>query len=69
MSKNTNKHEEPVAFCDNSFFEGIEAAEKRIKQVGKTKTLIEQMPDDAWKDWNRRNEDALVVDSAFAEDE
>ena len=59
------KHEEPVAFCDNSFFEGIKAAKKRIKQVGKTKTLIEQMPDDAWKDWDRRNEDALVIDSSF----
>lgn len=67
--ENTNKHEEPVAFCDNSFFEGIEAAEKRIKQVGKTKTLIEQIPDDAWKDWDRRNEDALVIDSALDDDE
>ena len=63
--ENTNKHEEPVAFCDNSFFEGIKAAKKRIKQVGKTKTLIEQMPDDAWNDWDRRNEDALVIDSSF----
>ena len=67
--ENATKHEEPVAFCDNSFFEGIEAAEKRIKQVGKTKTLIEQIPDAAWKDWDRRNEDALVVDSALDEDE
>ncbi|MBI0002304.1 helix-turn-helix domain-containing protein [Bartonella sp. W8122] len=67
--ENTNKHEEPVAFCDNSFFEGIEAATKRIKQVGKTKTLIEQIPDAAWKDWDRRNEDALVIDSSFDDDE
>ena len=66
---NTNKHEEPVAFCDNSFFEGIKAAKKRIKQVGKTKTLIEQIPDDAWKDWDRRDEDALVIDSSFDDDE
>lgn len=63
------KHEEPVAFCDNSFFEGIEAAEKRIKKVGKTKTLIEQIPDAAWKDWNRRNEDALVIDNTDEDDE
>lgn len=67
--ENTNKHEEPVAFCDNSFFEGIEAAEKRIQQVGKTPTLIEQIPDAAWKDWNRRNEDALVVDNTDEDDE
>lgn len=67
--ENTTKHEEPVAFCDNSFFEGIGAAEKRIKQVGKTKTLIEQIPDAAWKDWDRRNEDALVIDSSFDDDE
>ena len=67
--ENTNKHEEPVAFCDNSFFEGIEAAEKRIQQVGKTPTLIEQIPDAAWKDWDRRNEDALVIDSSLDEDE
>ena len=67
--ENATKHEEPVAFCDNSFFEGLEAAKKRIKQVGKTKTLIEQIPDGAWTDWDRRNEDALVVDSALDEDE
>ena len=67
--ENATKHEEPVAFCDNSFFEGIEAATKRIKQVGKTKTLIEQIPDAAWKDWDRRNEDALVIDSSFDDDE
>lgn len=67
--ENTNKQEEPVAFCDNSFFEGIEAATKRIKQVGITPTLIEQIPDAAWKDWDRRNEDALVIDSALDEDE
>lgn len=66
---NTNKHEEPVAFCDNSFFEGLEAAEKRIKQVGKTKTLIEQIPDAAWKDWDQRNEDALVIDNTDEDDE
>ena len=63
--ENANKHEEPGAFCDNSFFEGIKAAKKRIKQVGKTPTLIEQIPDDAWKDWDRRNEDAIVFDSSF----
>ena len=63
--ENATKHEEPVAFCDNSFFEGLEAAEKRIQQVGKTPTLIEQIPDDAWKDWDRRNEDAIVIDSSF----
>ena len=67
--ENATKHEEPVAFCDNSFFEGIKAAEKRIQQVGKTPTLIEQIPDAAWKDWDRRNEDALVVDSALDEDD
>lgn len=63
--ENTTKYEEPVAFCDNSFFEGIEAAEKRITKVGKTPTLIEQIPDAAWKDWDRRNEDAIVIDSSF----
>ena len=67
--ENATKHEEPVAFCDNSFFEGLEAAEKRITKVGKTPTLIEQIPDAAWKDWVRRNEDALVIDSALDEDE
>lgn len=67
--ENATKHEEPVAFCDNSFFEGLEAAEKRITKVGKTPTLIEQIPDDAWKDWDQRNEDALVIDSALDEDE
>ena len=68
-TENANKHKEPVAFCDNSFFDGIEAATKRITKVGKTKTLIEQIPDAAWKDWDRRNEDALVIDSSFDEDE
>ena len=63
------ENKKTVAFCDNSFFEGIEAAEKRIKQVRKTKTLIEQMPDDAWNDWDRRDEDALVFDSSFNDDE
>lgn len=63
------KHEKPVAFCDNSFFEGIEAAEKRITKVGETKTLIEEMSDDVLDNWDRRNEDALVIDSSFAEDE
>lgn len=63
------ENKEPVAFCDNSFFEGIEAAEKRIKQVGKTKTLIEEMSDEVLDNWDRRNEDALVVDSALDEDE
>ena len=67
--ENATKHEEPVAFCDNSFFEGLEAAEKRIQQVGKTPTLIEQIPDDAWKDWDRRNEDALVIDNTDEDDE
>ena len=67
--ENANKHEEPVAFCDNSFFEGLEAAEKRIQQVGKTKTLIEEMSDEVLDNWDRRNEDALVVDSALDEDE
>ena len=67
--ENATKHEEPVAFCDNSFFEGIKAAEKRIQQVGKTKTLIEQIPDAAWKDWDRRNEDALVIDNTDEDDE
>lgn len=67
--ENATKHEEPVAFCDNSFFEGLEAAEKRIKQVGKTKTLIEQIPDSAWKDWDRRDEDVLVVDNTDEDDE
>jgi len=67
--ENTNKQEEPVAFCDNSFFEGIEAAEKRIQQVGKTPTLIEQIPDAAWKDWDRRDEDALVIDNTDEDDE
>jgi len=59
------ENKEPVAFCDNGFFEGIEAAEKRIKQVGKTKTLIEEMSDDVLDNWDRRNEDALVIDSSF----
>lgn len=66
---NATKHEEPVAFCDNSFFAGIEAAEKRIQQVGKTPTLIEQIPDAAWKDWDQRNEDALVIDNTDEDDE
>ena len=69
LQENTNKHEEPVAFCDNSFFEGFEAAEKRITKVGKTPTLIEQIPDAAWKDWDRRNEDALVIDNTDEDDE
>ncbi len=63
------ENKEPVAFCDNSFFEGIEAAKKRIKQVGKTKTLIEEISDEVLDNWDRRNEDALVIDSSFAEDE
>lgn len=67
--ENATKHEEPVAFCDNSFLGGLEAAEKRITKVGKTPTLIEQIPDDAWTDWDQRNEDALVIDSSFDDDE
>ena len=67
--ENATKHEEPVAFCDNSFFEGIEAAEKRITQVGKTKTLIEEMSDDVLDNWDRRNEDALVIDGSLDEDD
>lgn len=59
------ENKKTVAFCDNSFFEGIEAARKRIKQVGKTKTLIEEMSDELLNNWDRRNEDALVIDSLF----
>ena len=32
-------------------------------------TVSVRVPDDAWNDWDRRNEDALVIDSSFAEDE
>jgi|GEM_PF-1503117 len=45
-----------------------EAMRKSIQQVGKTPTLIEQIPDAAWKDWDQRNEDAIVIDNTDEDD-
>lgn len=59
---------ENEAKVSEEFIKGIAAAKDRIKEVNSKSTLIYEIPDDEWEDWNSECEDALVTDSSFEDD-
>lgn len=47
----------------SEYKKGIKAAKQRIKEIGEIgNTLISKISESEWKDWDKRNEDALVAD-------
>lgn len=47
----------------SEYKKGIKAAKRRIKEIGEiSNTLISKISESEWKDWDKRNEDALVAD-------
>lgn len=45
-----------------TYEDGIKDALKRIKEANLSKTLVSEIPDDEWDEWNKSDEVALVTD-------